>query len=109
MTVLRRAICGLEVPAAIRSYSGSCFVGRGGHKRQTGAWTPTLLENELLGINMGLINSRPSRPQTNGKLERFHKSFEDEIRNYSGLDDYVEYYNTDRLHFSRDTGTTRRQ
>ena len=79
------------MPAAIRSYSGSCFVGRGGRKRQTGAWTPTLLENELLGINMGLINSRPYRPQTNGKLERFHKSFEDEIRNYSGLDDYVEY------------------
>ena len=51
---------------------------------------------------MGLIDSRPYRPQTNGKLERFHRSIEEEIWHYDGLDDYVEYY-TDRLHFSLDT------
>ena len=26
-----------------------------------------------------------------------------EIPHYNGLDDYIEYYNTDRLHFSLDT------
>ena len=49
-----------------------------------------------------LINSRPYHPQTNGKLERFHRTIEDEIWRYRDLDDYVEYYNTDRLHFSLD-------
>ncbi|MYH03471.1 MAG: transposase [Cenarchaeum sp. SB0675_bin_21] len=51
---------------------------------------------------MGLINSRPYHPQTNGKLERFHRSLEDEIWYYLSLDDYIEYYNTARLHFSLD-------
>ena len=55
-----------------------------------------------MDLNIGLINSRPYRTQTNGKLERFHRSLEDEIWNYPGLDDYVEYYSTDRLHFSLD-------
>ncbi len=50
---------------------------------------------------MGLIDSRPYRPQTNGKLEMLHRSIEEEIWHYDGLDDYVEYY-TDRLHFSLD-------
>ena len=45
VTVLRQAICGFGVPATILSDNGPCFVGRGGRKRQTGTWTPTLLEN----------------------------------------------------------------
>ena len=100
--VLRQAICGFGVPATILSDNGSCFVGRGGRKKQAGTWTPTVFESELLALNIGLINSRPYHPQTNGKLERFHKSLEDEIWNYPSLDDYIEYYNTDRLHFSLD-------
>ena len=55
---------------------------------------------------MGLINSRSYRPQTNGKLERFHRSLVDEIWHYRDLDDYIEYYNTDRLHFSLDMDST---
>ena len=102
VAVLRHAICGFGVPATILSDNGSCFVGRGGRKKQTGAWTPTLFEGELLALNIGLINSRPYHPQTNGKLERFHKSLEDEIWNHPDLDDYIEYCNTDRLHFSLD-------
>ena len=99
VTVLRQAICGFGVPATIPSDNGSCFVGRDGHKRQTSTWTHPVRERAL-SLNIGLINSRPYHPQTNGKLERFHKSLEDEIWNYSGLGDYIEYYNTDRLHFT---------
>lgn len=33
---------------------------------------------------------------------RFHKILGDEIWNCPSLDDYVEYYNTDRPHFSLD-------
>ena len=77
-------------------------MGRGGRKKQAGIWAPTIFESGLPTLNISLINSRPYRPQTNGKLEQVHKSLEDEIWKYPGLDDYIEYYNTDRLHFSLD-------
>ena len=102
VAVLRQAISRFGAPATVLSDNGSCFVGRGGRKKQTGSWTPTLFESELLNLDIGLINSRPYHPQTNGKLERFHRSLEDEIWHYSSLEDYIEYYNTDRLHFSLD-------
>ncbi len=75
---LRQAIKEFGTPATILSDNGSCFVGRGGRKKKTGTWTPTVFENELLNLGIELINSRPYHPQTNGKLERFHRSIEDE-------------------------------
>ena len=62
VAALRRAVSRFGAPAAILSDNGSCFVGRGGRKKQTGSWTPTLFENELLDLEIGLINSRPYRP-----------------------------------------------
>ena len=102
VAVLRQAISRFGAPATVLSDNGSCFVGRGGRKKQTGPQTPTPFESELLSLDIGLINSRPYRPQTNGKLERFHRSLEDEIWRYPRLGDYIEYYNTDRLYFSLD-------
>ena len=102
VAVLLQAVGRFGVPATIPSDNGSCIVDRSDHKKQTGTWTPTLFENELLNHNIELINSRPYHPQTNGKLERFHRSIREEIWHCDGLDDYVEYYNTDRLHFSLD-------
>ncbi len=53
-------------------------------------------------MGIELINSRPYHPQTNGKLERFHRSIEEEIFHYDSLSEYVKYYNERRLHFSLD-------
>ena len=61
-----------------------------------------MFELELLALNIALINSRPYHPQTNGKLERFHQSVETEIWRYASLADYIEYYNTGRLHWMLD-------
>lgn len=66
--VLRQAVGRFGVPATILSDNGSCFVGRGGRKKLTGPWTPTVFEIELLALDIALINSRPYHPQTNGKL-----------------------------------------
>ena len=102
VAALRQAISRFGAPATVLSDNGSCFVGRGGRKKQTGPWTPTLFASELLSLDIGLINPRPYHPQTNGKLERFRRSLEDEIWHYPSLEDYIKYYNTDRLRFSLD-------
>ena len=102
VAALRQAVGRFGVPATILSDNGSCFVGARGRKKSSGTWTPTLFEDELLAPNIKLINSRPCHPQTNGKLERFHGSVKNKIWRYSCLDDYVEYYNTDRLHWALD-------
>ena len=102
VVVLQQAMGRFGMPATILSDNGSCFVGAGGRKKPNGAWKSTLFENELLSLNIGLINSRPCHPQTNGKLERFHRNVEDEIWRYGCLDEYIEFYNTDRLHWAPD-------
>lgn len=66
------------------------------------SWTSTAFKAELLDRGIELINARPYNPQTNGKLERFHRSLEEEVRHYESLSAYIEYYNEDRLHWSLD-------
>ncbi len=56
----------------------------------------TLFEEELLQNDIFLINSWSYHPQTNGKLERLHRSIEGEIWHYGRLSSYVTYYNEDR-------------
>ena len=58
-----------------------------------GTWTPTAFEGELLDRGIQLINSRPYHPQTNGKLERLHRTLEAEVGRHDSLDDVVTYYN----------------
>ena len=101
--LLRLAIRRFGAPASILSDNGSCFVGQNGRKKgPMGTWQPTVFEEELLEGGIALINSRPYHPQTNGKLERFHRTLEEEIWNYASLGEYIDYYNETRLHFSLD-------
>ena len=101
--LLRLAIKRFGKPASILSDNGSCFVGQNGRKKGAmGTWQPTVFEEEMIMHNIILINSRPYHPQTNGKIERFHRSLEEEIWNYENLESYIDYYNERRLHFSLD-------
>lgn len=100
--LLRLAIRRFGAPASILTDNGSCFVGQNGRKKGRGKWRPTLFEEDLLERDIALINTRPYHPQTNGKLERFHRSLEEEIYHYGSLREYVDYYNESRLHFSLD-------
>ncbi len=101
VAVLRQAIERFGTPATILSDNGSCFVGVL-RKEPKKSWQPTVFESELLDRGIELINSRPYRLQTNGKLERFHRSIGEEIFHCESLSSYVEYER--RLHFSLDTG-----
>ena len=63
----------------------------------------------ILGSNLStqkIAAASGYRSQTNGKPGRFHKSLEDEIRNYPDLDYHIKYCNTDRLRW---TWTMRRR
>ena len=66
------------------------------------SWKPTAFEEALLRRGIGVINSRSYHPQTNGNLERIHRTIEEEIGHYESLPEYIEYYNERRLHFSLD-------
>ncbi len=67
---LRDAIDRFGTPATILSDNGRCFNGGRSKKNMPrGTWTPTTFEAELLNRGIGLINSRPYHPETNGKLE----------------------------------------
>ena len=100
--VLRQAVGAFGRPASILSDNGSCFVGVRGGNTPKGTWTPTVFENELLDLGIRLINSRPYRPPTNGKLERFHRTLETEVGRHNSLEDFITYYNERRLHWSLD-------
>ena len=90
-------------PATILSDNGRCFNGGRSKKNvPKGTWIPTVFEAELLDCGIELINSRPYHPQTNGKLERFHRSLEEELPYYDSLSDYIRHYNEQRLHHSLD-------
>lgn len=48
------------------------------------------------------ILCRVKHPQTNGKLERFHATYEKHRHQHPSLDEFVEWYNTVRPHMSLD-------
>ena len=62
----------------------------------------TEFEAELLDRVIELINSRPYHPQINRKLERFHRSVEEEMEHWDTLSEYVTSYNERRLRVSLD-------
>ncbi len=79
-------------PATILSDNGSCFVGVRRKDVPTKSWQPTAFEAEILNLGIELINSRPHHPQINGKLERFHRTIEDQIGHWNSLSEYVRFY-----------------
>ena len=99
--VLTQAMRRFGTPVTILSNNGRCFVGAGKNRKKKG-WKPTVFQECLLDNDIELINSRPYHPQTNGKIERLFRTIEEELHNYKSMEEYIEYYNNERLHFSLD-------
>ena len=57
-----------------------------------GTWWPTIPGEELLWRGTVLASSRPYRPRTNGRLERFYRNVEEEIWNWEP-GGYINHYN----------------
>ena len=98
---LRRATSEYTTPAQMLSDNCRCFAG-GKAGGPTKRWTPTAFEEELLVNNIMLITTRPHHPQTNGKLERFFRTFESEFVHFDRVEEFMEFYNERRTHFSLD-------
>ena len=98
--LLRLAIKRFGQPASILSDNGPCFVGQNGRKK--GTWERGSLQSLRRKLERRLSDKSQtvSPPQTNGRLERFHRSLENEIWNYGSPDSYIDYYNERRLHFA---------
>ena len=82
-----------EKPAQIPSDNGIAGLppARGLYKTPKNG-CPTLFEDEPLQHGIVLINSRPHHLQTNGKLERFFRTLEEELPYYDSVDEYIGYY-----------------
>ena len=100
--VLRKAMREYGVPPQMLSDNGRCFAAGktgGGPKKR---WNPTTFEQDLLENGISLITARPYHPQTNGKLERFFRTFEEEFVHFDRVGGFMEFYNEQRTHFSLD-------
>ncbi len=48
------------------------------------------------------IRARVGHPQTNGKIERFFGTFENEVEHHARIGEYISHYNEKRPHFALD-------
>lgn len=65
----------------------------------------TKFQKLLIENGIQHIRARIKHPQTLGKIERFHRSFDNEYPRHCGLDEYIYFYNYLRPHHSLDLRT----
>jgi len=85
-------------PKAIMTDHGSQYYANHPNAEQENTLFRSTLN--ILGIRHCL--ARVNRPQTNGKVERFFRTYKEEyaIGTFSSLSDYIKHYNEVRLHMS---------
>lgn len=98
IAVLHAAIAAYGKPHAIMTDHGSQYYANHPNAKQENTLFRATLD--LLGIKHCL--ARVNRPQTNGKVERFFRTYKEEyaISTFSSLADFIRHYNEDRLHMS---------
>lgn len=98
VALLKSGIAEHGKPKAVMTDHGSQFyANHPGAKQENTLFRATL---DLLGIKHCL--ARVNRPQTNGKVERFFRTYKEEYAAgpFTTLNDYIKHYNTQRPHMS---------
>jgi len=98
LALLKSAIADFGKPKAIMTDHGSQFyANHPGAKQENTRFRSAL---DILGIKHCL--ARVNRPQTNGKVERFFRTYKEEflIGTFANLKDFMQHYNEKRLHMS---------
>lgn len=98
IALLKEGISSFGKPKAVMTDHGAQFyANRCDNEHQNTEFRLTL---DVLGIKHVL--ARVNRPQTNGKVERFFETYKTEFiqETFSSINDYISYYNNERIHMS---------
>lgn len=98
LALLKSAIAEFGKPKAVMTDHGSqYYANHPGAKQENTRFRSAL---DILGIKHCL--ARVNRPQTNGKVERFFRTYKEEFLTgtFANLMDFVQHYNENRLHMS---------
>lgn len=98
IALLKSGIAEYGKPKAVMTDHGAQYYANLANKEQKN--TPFRITLNLLGIKHCL--ARVNRPQTNGKVERFFRTYKEEYitQTFTSVKDYVQHYNEKRLHMS---------
>jgi len=98
VALLRSGIAEYGKPKAVMTDHGSQYYANHPNADQEKTIFRSTLD--ILGIKHCL--ARVNRPQTNGKVERFFRTYKEEyaIGTFASLSDYIKHYNEVRLHMS---------
>ncbi len=99
LAVLQEAIARHGRPASILTDHGSQFYANQSEYKRKGA---SQFEQELVKLEIKHIMARVNRPQTNGKLERFHGEIQRKQKWFGTIDELVRWYNHIKPHMSLD-------
>ena len=89
-------------PASILSDHGTTFYMMESERREKGM---TEFEKCLLKHKIRFILGRVNHPQTNGKIEKFFDIFENKIKWFSSVEEFMKWYNEVRPHGALDLKT----
>ena len=98
LALLYSGIAEYGKPKAVMTDHGSQYYGtHPNSKQENHKFRATL---NVLGIKHSL--ARVNRPQTNGKVERFFRTYKEEYitETFSSLSEFIKHYNEKRLHMS---------
>jgi len=98
LALLHSGIAEYGKPKSIMTDHGSQYYANYPNAKQENTMFRATLD--VLGIKHCL--ARVNRPQTNGKVERFFRTYKEEyaVGSFSSLNDFIKHYNEDRLHMS---------
>lgn len=98
ISLLKAGIAYFGKPKAVMTDHGSVYYANRDEARQKNTQWRICLDS--LGIKHYV--ARVNRPQTNGKVERFFRTYKEEYltATFKSLKDYVKHYNTQRPHMS---------
>ena len=98
IALLRSGIVEYGKPKAVMTDHGAQYYANLANKEQKN--TQFRITLNILGIKHYL--ARVNRPQTNGKVERFFRTYKEEFitETFTSVKDYVQHYNEKRLHMS---------
>jgi putative transposase len=98
LLLLKEAIAGYGKPKSIMTDHGSTYYSN--HPNAKQEHTEFRIALDALGIKHYL--ARVNRPQTNGKVERFFRTYKTEYITdvFSNINDFFKHYNNTRIHMS---------